>query len=427
MPHRAWALLWREDIRRRLVAPITADSLTLLVNLLTGVLVARLLGTAGRGEIAAILTVTQMLGWFFSLGASQAAAFHIARNPSDGGRLITTWLSILLPVSLVAIAVGELLLPTLFDAQSAEALRYAQLFILAIAAYLVLDFMLGVLSGDHDFIALNVLKFSGPATIAVLYVTFWLTDSFTVETALIANVVATVAVTVATTIRAVARCGLRRPSRALGKSTVSYALRAHLGNIGGFMTARLDLMIIPAFLAASAVGLYSVATNVAAIIPTITGTFAIMVLPAAARAGKASVRTVIRSLHVTLAISVAVAIVIGVLADILIRLVYGGAFGDSATALRILLPGVVIDAMAAVLWSGLLADGYPARAAAGGLAGLLVTIVGLILVLPDGGIEGAALVSTLSYATALVVTVFIYKWSVKLPWRHFVKPPPAGA
>lgn len=420
---RGRALLRRRDVRHRLLAPLTADSMALVVNLITGVLVARLLGTAGRGEIAAILTVTQMLAWFFSLGAAQAAAYHIARNPSDGGRLISTWLSLLLPVSLLAIGIGQLLLPILFDAQSAEALRYAQLFIFSIVAYVVLDFMYGVLSGDHDFIALNILKFSIPASIAILYVALWLTDAFTVESALISNVVATGAVTVATTARAIRRCGLHPPSAALGRSTVGYALRAHLGNIGGFMTARLDLMIIPAFLAASAVGLYSVATNVAAIIPTLTGTFAIMVLPAAARAGSASVRTVVRSLHVTLAISVLVAAVIGALAGVLITLVYGEAFADSATALRILLPGVVIDAATAVMWSGLLADGFPARAAAAAMTGLLVTVVGLILVLPEGGIEGAALVSTLSYATAFVATVWIYKRSLKLSWRDFVHPP----
>lgn len=421
---RGKALLLRKDVRHRLLAPLTADSLALVVNLITGVLVARLLGTAGRGEIAAILTVTQMLAWFFSLGAAQAAAYHLARVPGDGGKLIGTWIALLLPASVLAIGIGELLLPVLFDAQSAEALRYAQLFILSIVAYVVLDFMYGVLSGDHDFIALNILKFSIPGSIAIFYVALWLSGSFTVETALISNVVATGAVTIATTARAIRRCGLQRPSMPLGRSTVAYALRAHLGNIGGFMTARLDLMIIPAFLTASAVGLYSVATNVAAIIPTLTGTFAIMVLPAAARAGRGSVRTVVRSLHITLAISLAVALLIGALAGVLITVVYGSAFDESATALRILLPGVVIDAATAVMWSGLLADGFPARAAAAAMAGLLVTVVGLILVLPEGGIEGAALVSTLSYATAFVATIWIYKWSLKLSWRDFVSPPP---
>lgn len=428
-PPQSWATrlraqLGRKDVRHRLLAPITADSMALVVNLITGVLVARLLGTAGRGEIAAILTVTQMLAWLFSLGAAQAAAFHIARNPSDGGRLISTWLIMLVPVAAIAgIGFGELLLPVLFEAQSDEALRYAQLYILSIVAYVILDFMYGVLSGDHDFIALNILKFAIPGSIAVFYIVLWQLGEFTVETALISNVVATFAVTIATTVRAIHRSGLHRPSLPLGRSTVSYALRAHLGNIGGFMTARLDLMIIPAFLTASAVGLYSVATNVAAIIPTITGTFALMVLPAAARSGKSSVRTVIKSLHLTLAISLAVALVIGLLANVLVTLVYGDDFSDSATALRILLPGVVIDAATAVMVSGLLADGFPTRAALAAAVGLLVTVVGLVLVLPDGGIEGAALVSTLSYAAAFLAVTWIYKRSLKLAWRDFVRPP----
>lgn len=416
--------LLNRDIQRRVLAPITGDSLGLLVNLITGVLVARLLGTSGRGEIAAILAVTQMLSWLFTLGSAEAAAYHIARHPHDGGRIIVTWMAVLLPSIAIAIGVGELILPILFSAQTQETLHYAQLFILVVIAYVVLDFMYGVLAGDHDFIALNILKLAVPASVAAIYVVLWRVGSFTVESALIANAVAAGSMMFVTAARAIYRCGLHPPELGLAKSNASYALKAHLGNIGGFMTARLDLMIIPAFLAASSVGLYSIATNVASIIPTLTATLAIMVLPAAARAGTNSVRTVIRSLHLTMGLSLAVAIFLGLLAGFLVELVYGSAFEGSVTSLRILLPGMVVDAGAAVLWSGLLAAGFPARAAAGAAMGLVVTLVGLVIVLPQAGIEGAAIVSTLSYATAFVATAVIYKRSVGLPWRTFFKAPP---
>jgi O-antigen/teichoic acid export membrane protein len=416
--------LLNRDIQRRVLAPITGDSLGLVVNLITGVLVARLLGTSGRGEIAAILAITQMLSWAFSLGSAEAAAYHIARHPHDGGRIIATWMAVLVPSIVVAIGVGELLLPILFDAQTAETLRYAQVFIFVVIAYVILDFMYGVLAGDHDFIALNVLKLAVPATVAAIYIVLWRVGSFTVESALIANAVAAGSMMVVTAGRAIRRCGFQRPEVGLAKTNAAYALKAHLGNIGGFMTARLDLMIIPAFLAASSVGLYSIATNVASIIPTLTATLAIMVLPAAARAGTNSVRTVIRSLHLTMGISLLVAIFMGILAGFLVKLVYGSAFEGSVTSLRILLPGMVVDAGAAVLWSGLLAAGFPARAAAGAAMGLIVTLVGLVLVLPQGGIEGAAIVSTLSYATAFLATAWIYKRSVGLSWATFFKAPP---
>ena len=40
----------------------TSNGLTLGLTVITGVLAARLLGTAGRGELTAILTVTSLIG-----------------------------------------------------------------------------------------------------------------------------------------------------------------------------------------------------------------------------------------------------------------------------------------------------------------------------------------------------------------------------
>ena len=62
-----------------------------------------------------------------------------------------------------------------------------------------------------------------------------------------------------------------------------YGLRAHAGSVGSIVNARLDLLIIPAFLSAASIGLYSVATNVSSILPVLTGTVALMLLPVAAR------------------------------------------------------------------------------------------------------------------------------------------------
>jgi O-antigen/teichoic acid export membrane protein len=410
-----------------MLGPIAADSLSLVVNLVTGILIARLLGTAGRGELAATLTLAQMLGWLFSLGASQAVGYHIARHPEDAGRVIGTWLAILLPAAGVAVLTGELLLPVLFDAQSQEAVDHAQLFMLVLVGYLLLDLMYGVLSGDHDFTVFNILRFSAFASVAVFYVILWQLDELSVATALIANAVALGGVTAVATARGLARCGIGRPSLSLARSTVSYAVRAHLSNIGGFMSARLDLVIIPAFFAASAVGLYSVATNVASIIPTLTGTLALLVLPAAARARGAGVRMVVRSLQVALCLSVALALLIGVVAEVALELVYGEAFGEGAGALRILLPGVVLDAGAAVLISGLLASGHPTRAAVATGVGLVITVPGLIVVLPSGGIEGAAAVTSVAFGAAFVASLLLYRRTEHLGWRDFLVPPPASA
>ncbi len=95
-----------------------SSTLTLMVNVATGVLIARALGTSGRGELTAILALPTTITWVFALGCFQAVSYHHARHPEDAGRLIASWLVLLVPLSAIAIVAGYALLPTLFAAQT---------------------------------------------------------------------------------------------------------------------------------------------------------------------------------------------------------------------------------------------------------------------------------------------------------------------
>jgi O-antigen/teichoic acid export membrane protein len=79
---------------------------TLVVNLVTGIIVVRLLGVAGRGEVAAILAFTQVATWVFAMGCNQAASFHLARHPDQGGVLIGSWLVLLAPFAVLGVVGG---------------------------------------------------------------------------------------------------------------------------------------------------------------------------------------------------------------------------------------------------------------------------------------------------------------------------------
>ncbi|MBA3851587.1 MAG: oligosaccharide flippase family protein, partial [Chloroflexi bacterium] len=82
-------------LARRLVRDVAISyvftAATLVVNLVTGIIIVRLLGVAGRGEVAAILAFTQVATWVFAMGCNQAASFHLARHPDQGGVLIGSW------------------------------------------------------------------------------------------------------------------------------------------------------------------------------------------------------------------------------------------------------------------------------------------------------------------------------------------------
>jgi O-antigen/teichoic acid export membrane protein len=401
------------------------DASILVTNLVTGIIVARALGPAGRGEIAAILLVAQLCVWFFSGGATEAVAYRLARKPDDGPRLFATWLAIGIPLGILAIIGGELALPILFSAQSGETIDLGRIYLAVVLVMMLQAVQWGMLLGDHDFLFYNVIRLLLPGLIAVGYVACLALGAFSVEAALVINAVATGATFILAGLRLLRRQGLGRPSRALMRETLSFGLKAHMGSVAGLVNARLDLLIVPAFLGAASVGLYSVATNVTSIIITLTATIATIVMPVAARREKQSPRTVIRTLQVVMLIGVAIALPLAAIANLALGIVYGADFESAATALRILLPGVVLDAAAMVLWSGLLAANRPLLSSVAAIPAALITVVGLVLFLEEGGIDVAAIVSTCAYTVVFVISVFLYKHVVKLSWRDFLTPPAA--
>jgi O-antigen/teichoic acid export membrane protein len=390
---------------------VAASAGALAMSLGTGVLLARSLGPAGRGETAALLAAPQVVGWLFLLGSTQTVSYFRAREPEHAPALLGTWLALTLPLGLAAIAAGELLAPVLLGAQTDATLALARLFLLTAALTLVTETTLGFVLGAEHFALFNVLKVASPALVAAAYALAWATGHLTVAFAVWANAAATALLIAGTLVFLIRRHGIARPDAALARRTAWYGVKAHSTNVSFLLTARLDLLLLPAFVGAHAVGLYSVATNVSWIVFALAGSIASIALPIAARQGRAggAADTIARSLRATLAVAVVLAALIAVLAPVAVRAVFGPEFAGAVVPLRILLPGSVLYAAALVLVSGLYAANRPFTAACVQGIGLVTTVIGLLAFLRAGGIVAAAWVSTASYLTVFVFALIAHR------------------
>lgn len=414
----------KDSVRTRLLAPLGADTLILIMNLVTGVIVARALGPSGRGELAALLMISQLAAWSFSAGNSEAIAYFQSRHPELASKLLSSWLVAAIPLAVVGVVATELLLPVLFSAQTDQAIEYGRLYLAVIPLILLQGAFNGSVLADEDFNFFNVTRFVAPALIALTYVVLLLADSFSVKLALVTNFGATAAIVLLLAGRVLRRHPLVRPDFALLRRNMSFGLKAHAGSLGSLVNARLDIVIIPAFLSAASVGLYSVATNVSSILPVLTGTVALMLLPVAARR-QGSARTVILTMQATMVISLAVAVPLAALAPFALKLIYGGGFSGAVEPLRLLLPGVVAQAGATVLWSGLLAAERPFLASLAIAPAALATVVGLLIFLPIYGINAAAVITSVVYCFELIGLATLYRRTLNIRWRDYIHPPAA--
>jgi O-antigen/teichoic acid export membrane protein len=399
------------------------SALTLVANLVSGIVSARALGPSGRGVTAALVALTQLAGFLFAMGASQSLSYFIAKTPQDGPRLFTTWLLLLLPATLVAVVAGELLLSSVFSIHNPVAITAGRWFLITIVLVVGVELNNGLLLGMHDYLLYNVLRFAQPAMMAASFVVLWQLGSLTVTSALIAPSVATAIVLVVGMARSLRRIGLGAVDLALGGRTLWYGFRGQGVLLATHVNARLDVTILPAYVVASSVGLYAVATNVSLIIYQLSGTFAAVLVPAAARDPARGPGRIRDSLYGSVAVAAILALGLGLLAEPLLGLVYGSSFRPAAGALRLLLPGAVLFAGSSILSAGVYAAGRPFIASVAQLLGLLVTVVGLLVFLPIGGITAAALVSTASYSTVFAAALIAFKVVTGMPWGWFLSIP----
>jgi O-antigen/teichoic acid export membrane protein len=415
-------LLARGLVRAGIVTYVFS-ALTLLANLVTGVVSARALGPSGRGVFVALTTVSQLAGFLFAMGVAQSLSYYIARRPEDGPALLTTWTAMLVPLTALAIAISELLLPTIFAHDGQQAIDIGRWFMFSIVLVVGLELNYGLLLGHHDFLVYNVLRFLQPTLIAAAFVVLWAMDELTVESALIAAIGGSAVAMAAGLARSIVRVGVGPLDPRLGLTSLWYGLRGQGSTVATNVTARLDVAVLPAFVTTANVGLYSVAANMSLIVHQLSNTFAGLVLPAAASDPDRSRVKVVGSLWASLAVAGLLAAVLALFARPLIGLVYGDSFRDAAEPLLLLLPGVVLFAGSSILAAGVYAAGRPFTATFAQLLGMAVTIVGLFAFLRSGGITAAAIVSTASYATVFVAMLVAYQRVSETPWRSFLPTP----
>lgn len=402
---------------------VGATGISLALNLVTGVLIARLLAPAGRGALAAALAAPPILSWLFEMGCGAAVTYHHARHPEDGGRLISTWLLLFVPLGIAGICVGELILPHLLAAQSAHTLFLARLMMISVLVVYVGDLMYGVLLADRDFAFYNLLRVVQPLGVALGYTLLWAGGALSVATAVATTAGMTGLVVGLLSARVLRRHGLGRPSRALARRTLWFGIRAHSTSTAGIVNTRLDLLIIPAFLSAASVGLYSVATNVSWMVVTVSGSIGSIVFSATAARGLEGRYTVVKSIYATLALAGAMAAVIAAAASFAVRVVYGESFDGSIAPMRILLIGAVFYAAAGVLFAGLYSLDRPFTAAIAQISAAVVTVVGLLVFLKRDGIAAAATVSTVAYVLVFVLALVFYRRAAGLRWAELVPRP----
>jgi O-antigen/teichoic acid export membrane protein len=388
--------------RSGLVFNLGASGLILLLNIATGVLLARAFDPSARGGLAAAILWPSIIAIVGQLGLSDAVTFHVARRSAPTGVLIGSGLVIAVVRSVLLVAVAAALLPLVLGHYGNVVLNAGFLYLVFIPTQACSSVLLGTINGEKRYrlVALIRVLVNALSTLPLLFL--FLANELTIERAIVAYLFAQ-AVNLATLVGATPiRVPQLRVRRSVVKQLLIYGVKAHVGTVSTQFNLRADQLVISIVLPARELGLYVVAVTITSLTALIGSTVGYVAIPSIAGETDATATRIAarRFISLTVILSLATAVPLILLAPVVVEFFFGSKYAAVAAVVRVLLVAAVAYSTARALEGVLRAVNRPWDASLGEIVALTATVAGLAALLPLFGLMGAAVASLAAYATS---------------------------
>lgn len=387
------------------VAQVYATQITVIVlGVITTMAVARLLGPEGRGLYAVAVAIGSIGIQFLNLGLHASNTYFVAKDRALLPKLLANSLLLSAIGGVVLIVVGEAVL-TLFPnvAPLHGSLLFLSLLWIPVGlAYLLMQNLLigigkvGTFNKTELFnritslALLGVLLWTGKVEALVVF-SIMLFALFCSDLILWKGLKAEIA-------------GAVGGSMQVFRENLGIGIKAYLICLFGYLLLRFDLLMVKQMRGAAEAGYYSIATAMADYILLLPTSIATILFPklSGTISGSDRFKFGMKATAGAAAILLPIVLVAGVLAAPAIRILFGRAFLPSATAFILLLPGIYCMGIQTVLVQFLNSQGYPKSVVYSWLAALVLNLGLNVLWIPQYGMKGASVASSICYFLVLV-------------------------
>ena len=376
------------------------------------IVTARILGPAKKGELAIILLAPNLLINLGGIAITSANVFLIGSKKWKLNEIF--WNSIVFAFILGGILIAAFFIfypwiHTLFKNADELLLRIA---VFSIPLSLLYEFGIFIPLGQRKVILYNCLKTVEPIfyLLALLLLVWWF--RFGVVGGVAAYIAGLAVGYIVFLIFAIKSLPLDFGMNfALGKQATVYALKCHLGNATWFLTRRIAVLLVNRFLLPADVGYYVIAITVSEALWHLPQTISTVLFPEICSKDddldhKSMCSRVCRN---TIFILVVVAVIFGVATKVLVHAFYGTAYLPSVKAIWILLPGSVLLGIYNILSTYMRGIGRPMLPSLIACVMLVLTVILSVILIPVGGIYGAALAMTVTYGIGFAIIVVVYQ------------------
>lgn len=397
------------------------------ISLISGILIARVLGPDGKGQLYLGIQVASMASMVFSFGLGPAYLYFIQK------KIITRQLAIIHALTVIFIFISVCLLEIFADFMLLSKLTAGKLtdlmLILAMllgCLYLTTMYFGYIFSSYADGVEKNSIYtiVGGIAYLIALYILLMGYRQEPLFALLAAGVPPLVRLTLLS----------KRLKFSFNRDTfiksffdtkilIKYGIYSFLGNLMMTSLLRIDTFIINNFCDPSALGLYSVAVNFCELLLLVPSAIGIAVFPYLTSQGgtiRVHKAAIIARLSFTLGLTGS--IVLAVIGYPTIYLMFGTKFLSAYYPMLILLPGVIALTAIYSYTNFYSSSGKPHINA---LVFIFATILNVslnIFFVPKYGIIAAAMISSVTYIITTLTYVVLIHINERIDLRHIIFP-----
>jgi O-antigen/teichoic acid export membrane protein len=392
------------------------------MGLITLPIYTHVVAPAEYGTFSLLVTISAAVAIFFSFGLDVAVIrmyFQLAHEPQRQQRFIDSVWLVLIVVPLAAAAVIAVCAAPFLSNARFDAFDLALALVGAATAVAATTVPFSLLRAEQrlkDFIVVTTVATVTNTGLALLFVAGF---KWGVRGWLVAAIIANLA-TFATAYFVVPFRLAHPVDRELIDESLRFGLPLVPHSLAYWALQVADRIVIAGIVTASALGVYSLASNLGAPVLMLVQSLNYGFMPAYARAGvDPHARGKLDELVVLQAALVSfICLACALLAPPFVERVTPASYGQAAPLIPWIALGYGFLGLYMIPMNGIsLGGGRTKFVSVATLSACAVNIALLYIFVPSGGIKAAAIASALGYA-ALLVAVFIYAWRPENPVRY---------
>ncbi|MDQ3100620.1 MAG: polysaccharide biosynthesis C-terminal domain-containing protein [Bacteroidota bacterium] len=416
------------SLKKGIFYTLLTQAPTLLLFFISSTLMTRLLGDVGRGAYALLNNQVALLSMLLWLNLGLGITYFTSKNNAPTRTIVGTAVTMVLinvlvtPLILLAFySVNEL--QTLFMPVNATYGGYYIYVYASIVLGTINSSVASILLGIKKFKVLNLMSILNATLSAISFLVLYLVKGDLGSTdmlPLVLGVTLIVQLMVSLVWMFLFALFVRMPpipivQWSLLKPLITFSLIGHISNLINLINYRFDVWVVDTYHGTASLGLYAVAVGVGQLLFYIPEPFSRVVQPYLYGQQKDEMLGRFKAVaRVNFTVVLALAIMLAITARWLIPFLFGEVFSGSVAALQLLLPGVVFSASFKLLAQLVVQGNGQQFNLYATMAGAVVTLILDFALIPEWGIEGAAIASTLSYFTILLVVIGVIRFKLDI-------------